>query len=73
MQALLASDLPPARVLLEGRLIAERVTDFTYSLEEGPLYKVEVEMDVPVIERDHASEAVEHLKATVEINPRNRF
>ena len=73
MQALLASDLPPARVLLEGRLIAERVTDFTYSLEEGPLYKVEVEMDVPVIERDHASEAVEHLKATVEIHPRNRF
>jgi hypothetical protein len=72
MTAILARELPPSGNLLEGRPISDRVTELKYSLEEGPLFKVEVELDVPPNDRGDSSDALERLRASVLIHPRNR-
>ena len=73
MDAILAGEMPPVYTLFKGRPIADRVTNFEYELEEGPLFRIELEIDVPPRANPEPGDAAERLKASVLIQPRNRI
>ncbi|GMU55530.1 MAG: hypothetical protein AMXMBFR33_46760 [Candidatus Xenobia bacterium] len=61
----------PGPNLVEPRLLASRVTDFRYTLEPGPLFRVEVEVDVPVYDQQTQA-ATPRLRVVRQIHPRNQ-
>jgi type II secretory pathway pseudopilin PulG len=71
MGAILASETPLSGTLLQGRRVADRVTNFAYGLESGPLMRIEIELDVPL--DDRAPDAQERLRGSIKIHPRNRI
>ncbi|MGE0487703.1 MAG: hypothetical protein AB7S38_00665 [Vulcanimicrobiota bacterium] len=60
----------PGPNLVNGHLLAEQVTDFRVSLEPGPLFRIEVELEVPANEHQNGPSR-EHLRAVKLIHPRN--
>ncbi|MCA9793436.1 MAG: hypothetical protein KC910_16615 [Candidatus Eremiobacteraeota bacterium] len=56
--------------LVNGHLLAEQVSEFRVSLEPGPLFRVEVELEVPANEHQNGPSR-EHLRAVKLIHPRN--
>lgn len=72
LQALLTQETPLTQVLVRGRRLADRVVGFNYTLETGPLFLLELEMDVPPFDRNPAT-AKERLKASLRVHPRNRI
>ncbi len=70
LDAFLSSALPGPN-LVEPRLLASRVTDFRYTLEPGPLFRVEVEVDVPAYDQQTRA-AVPRLRVVKQIHPRNQ-
>lgn len=72
MDAIIAGESPPTGQLLQGRRIAEQVTDFLYATEPGPLVRLELEMQVPSSDHDRRDDIKERLRAVVRFVPRNR-
>lgn len=71
LDALLQGTLPGPN-LVEGRLLADRVTYFGFSLEPGPLFRIEIEVDVPAHENQDTT-AIPRLRVVKLIHPRNRI
>ncbi len=71
LDAFLQSALPGPN-LVEPRLLASRVTHFAYTLEPGPLFRVEVEVDVPQYD-EQTRTAVPRLRVTRLLHPHNQL
>ena len=72
LQAILDNETPLTGTHVRGRRVADRVTDFNYQLEVGPLMLLELELDVPPGDSAGLPAAQERLRALVRIHPRNR-
>lgn len=73
LQAILDNETPTAGTHLRGRRVADRVTDFVYRLDIGPLYHIELELDVPKGDDPGLPDAQERLRARLDLHPRNRM
>lgn len=73
MQAILAGETPYTGTTIEGHPIADRVTDFQYELLSGPLFKIDIELDVPPGDYAGMPDMQERLRASVSLHPRNRL
>lgn len=73
MQAILAGETPYTGTTIEGHPIADRVTDFRFELITGPLYKLDIELDVPPGDYTGVPDMQERLRASVSLHPRNRI
>ncbi len=72
LDAIVAAELPFSGQLIQGRPLAQQVTDFVYTVEQGPLFRVELEIQVPKHDHDKANEIKERLRAVTRLHPRNR-
>lgn len=63
--------LPVALAAPDSRLLSDRVTHFAYALEPGPLFRIELEIDVPTYD-GQGQTASRKLEVTRLINPRNQ-
>ncbi|MBI3925224.1 MAG: prepilin-type N-terminal cleavage/methylation domain-containing protein [Armatimonadetes bacterium] len=68
MDGLLQATLPGPN-LVNGRLLAQRVTDFRFSLVPGPLFRIEIEVDVPAYDAQETTAAA-RLRVVKLIHPR---
>lgn len=72
LQALLDGETPLVGNLLRGRPIADRVTDFSYRLEDGPLYHIELELDIPPRDGAAPADVLERQRARLQLSPRHK-
>ena len=73
IQAILDSETPYSGSNIKGRPIADRVTDFNYELLDGPLYKIDLELDIPPGDHADIPDVKERQRASVTLHPRNRI
>jgi type II secretory pathway pseudopilin PulG len=72
LQAILAGETPLVGNLLKGRRLADRVTDFVYRLESGPLYHLELELDIPPGDHAEPPDVQERQRAVLRLYPRHK-
>ena len=72
IQAILQAETPYTGSRFDGHQIADRVTDFSFELMPGPLYKIELELDVPPGDNADLAAVKERQRASVTLHPRNR-
>ena len=72
LQAIMDAETPYTGSRFEGHQIADRVTDFSFELRPGPLYKIELELDVPAGDNANLPDVMERQRASVILHPRNR-
>lgn len=73
IDAIIAGELPLSHQLVRGRPLAQHVTDFLYAVEQGPLIRVELEIQVPKHDHDDSADIKERLRAVTRLHPRNRI
>jgi type II secretory pathway pseudopilin PulG len=72
MQAIIDGETPLVGTLLRGRRIADRVTDFVFEVAPGPLYQIELELDVPPGDNADLPDVKERQRASLRLYPRQK-